>query len=334
MAANIRDVARLAGVSITTVSQILNKKQDFPVREETRKRVIDAARELHYIPNPIARSLVQQKTRLVGMAVPDLRNPFFTEIALGCQEAAAQRGYRLQIANTNEDFESELQQLHEFTAEKMDGIILVPAARRDSRKEQSSIFNLPIVNVDRKAGYPDIRGSVYVNSEKGAYEAVSYLLRRGRKRIAFLAGPLSSKTVTDRLEGFRKALEENGLSYSEKDVFEGGFEQNWGFMITEKIISSESPYDAFFCGDDLIALGAISALQKKGLQVPGDVAVIGFDDIFVSELIYPKLTTVRQPSYDLGLRSMELLIQNIESEQDVPEKIITLESEFITRESA
>lgn len=304
----VRDVAARAQVDPSTVSRVLAGK---PARSETRQRVLQAAAELGYSPNAIARSLRLRHAFSVGVLVPDITNPFFAEVIDGAQAEAEQHGYFLLLMNTREDMETAQAYLRVLEESRVDGLMLATALTQDRLIEELRRKQVPFVLVNRRT---EEEGDHYVivDGQKGAYMAVEHLVRLGHRRIAHISGPLYTNTALDRLQGYRLALREFGLDFAEEYVAEAHFQQASGRRAMERLLQLRPRPTAVFCANDLIALGALSACHEAGLHVPGDVSLVGFNDIELASQISPPLTTVAAWPRRMGAEAARMLIEHIE----------------------
>lgn len=331
--ATIRDVAKEAGVAPSTVSYVLNDTK--PVKEETRLKVLEAIDKLNYMPSAIARSLKTKTTSTIGLIIPDISNPFFSEITKGIEDVANESGYTVFICNTYENREKEEEYLKTLIQKEADGLIYVGAG--SFRNELLEKGSLPIVIVDRKINKEmDNYGDVLVDNEGGAYDATSYFIKKGHKDITLLSGPLDISTYNERLSGYKRALIENNIKFSEKLVYQilqKHININGGYEVMEKIIKDRKVTEAIFATNDLIAIGAIKSLQENGFHIPRDVKIIGFDDIYPSSLITPALTTVAQPKYEMGARAMKMLYDLMNNSNKAKTTII-LDTDIVIRGSA
>lgn len=330
MAVTIKDIARLGGVSIATVSKIINNKCD-DTGKETVDRIRKIIKENGYIPNSIARSMVTKTTKTLGLIIPDVCNPFFTELVRGAEDTANEKGFTIFMGNTDDDVSKEIRYIKSLEEKRVDGILLVGAAVRNKEKEKNMNITVPTVVIDRNVNFKGIKGSIEVDNFRGAYEAVKYLVGKGYKEIVFLSGPWDTKPTIDRYEGYKKALLDNNLKFDESNVYIGTYTKEFGEEIAQKIYRT-SRGKAFFCGNDLIAFGAVSVLKKRGLCIPEDISVMGFDDIDICTFISPELSTVRQPSYDIGCEGVKMLIDIIENKEAETHKII--KTKLVIRESS
>jgi LacI family transcriptional regulator len=328
----IKDIAKAAGVSTATVSMIFNHK-DKNISQATRERVLKIGKEFNYIPNSMARSLVTRQTKTLGLILPDITNPFFPEIARGAEDRARQSGYSIIICNTDDDVDRENSYLDMLSERIVDGIILTHSASRNKEKSDLDKCRLPIILIDRDYESPNIIGKVLVDNRQASYNGVNYLIEKGYTKIAYIAGPLNTKTALDRLEGYKKAIIQNNLQYDENLVLVGEYKSQWGSDAALSLIKSGNDFQAIFCGNDVIAIGAMKKLIEKGIKIPHDIAIMGFDDIYISSLVNPELTTIKQPNYKMGFESVSMMIDHL-GNKEIPEKNLILNTELIIRKSS
>ncbi|QXM06286.1 LacI family DNA-binding transcriptional regulator [Crassaminicella indica] len=331
MKITIKDIANEAGVSIATVSKILNKKDD-NISEKTRQKVLAIIKEKNYIPNTIARSLVTKQTKTIGLVIPDITNPFFPELVRGAEDCASACGYNIFFCNTDDKIEKEEKYINMLVEKMVDGIIFTQSANNNEGFNHLSQIKKPMVLIDRDVDIPNIKGKVLVDNFNGACEGVKYLIKSGYKKIAFISGPFSTKTSLDRLEGYKKALEENNLLFDKELVLEGEYKEEWGNKAIGILIRNKILFDAIFCANDIIALSAMKSLKEAGMRIPQDVAVLGYDDIYMAKLTDPALTTIRQPNYEMGYEAVKLLVEILENEK-VENTLIRLNTELVIRQS-
>lgn len=330
MPVTLKDVAAVAGVSIATVSKVLNGK-DFDIGKKTIEKVKRIAKEMDYRPNSMARSMKTKVSRTIGLIIPDVRNPFFTDLARGAEDSAHERGYSLLFCNSDNDLDKEMGYIETLVQKQVDGIALAPSINRDQKREEAFKIPLPIVTLDRDVYFPEVKGHIHTENETGAYTAVNYLISLGHERILFLSGQLDIGVSIERLAGYRRALKDNGIDFDETLLKEGEYSFEFGYDYTKEN-SLDPSITAVFCGNDLIALGVIKGLKEKGIQVPEEVSVVGFDDIFLSNINSPGLTTIRQPSYKLGFVTVQRLIDILEGVEH-PEFQLNIPLQLIIRES-
>lgn len=322
----LKDIARLANVSITTASYALNNRPE--VREETKKRVLDIAREYNYKPSGIARDLKMKKTKTIGLILSNLAGPFYTEIINGIEEITFSSGYNLVVCSSYGGKNSTA--VRYLKEKRTDGILLMASDIEDEIIFKSANSNFPIVLLDR-----DLKGdyiwSATVDNEKGAYKAVEHLIKLGYSNIGYLSGPNISLDNKQRYEGYKKALETNKLKLRNEWIIHGQFTRSGGYTAAQALIAKKSYPEAIFCANDEMAIGAIEAFGDAGIKVPDQIAIVGFDDIELATYITPSLTTVKHPKYLLGNTVTHMLIQALKNDFNISN--IKLDTQLIIRES-
>ena len=332
MAATMRDVAQQAGVSIKTVSRVVNNQGE--IADSTRQRVLEAIEDLGYRPSRVARALVTQRTHTIGLVVGDITNPFFPEIAKGVQDAARVSGYNVFLCNTDGNPEQELSTLESLADHAVDGIIIYPSYESIQNLTTFAAHYRPLVVVNYPFDHSDV-GLILVDNHKGARLAVDYLVDKGHTNIGMLTGIQSaSLDKVRRIQGFRDALYAHNLSVVE-DWIVPGLDPTFdsGYQATKNLLSEHPQITAIFAYNDLLALGAIRACNELGRSVPDDCAIIGFDDIQWASTSTPKLTTVRVDKYGLGQRSMNRILEMLD-QPDTEFPSVSLDVELCVRESA
>ncbi len=325
----IADVARVAGVSTMTVSRVINNKGD--VGKETRERVERAIAKLEYRPSEVARGLTNQRTRTLGLVVPDITNPFFPEIVRGAEDAAWERHYAVSLTNTVEDPDRERATLLHHEAHRVDGLIVCSARLPDGELIELLRRHSYSVLVNRKL---HLRGSssLEVDDAHGALLAVQHLFSSGHRRIGLLAGPVGrSVSARKRRRGYLDALASNGLRPDTSLIEECEPLEAGGHSAMHAVLKRRLDVEAIICYNDLVAVGAMEAAQELGICVPGDVAVVGCDDIRLASLMRPSLTTLRINKYELGRAAADLLFGLLEGESP---SHVTMKPELVVRSSA
>jgi len=327
------DVAREAGVSLMTVSRVINNKGD--VSSETRQRILEIISNLGYRPSGIARSLATQETYTIGLVVPDVSNPFFADITQGVERLAHSRGYHVFLCNTEEDPQRELAVIQSLEEKRVDGLILC-SPRLEEEKLINAIVKLPaVVLVNRRLhkAEQDTFDGVNLDDERCGQIAAHHLIQRGHQRIGFLTGPPASYSGAGRRRGFLAALQKAGITLDDDWVrpchpsVEGGHEAGCS------LLSAHPQLTALFCFNDLVAVGVLQACNELKRRVPQDLAIVGHDDIPVAALVSPALTTCRIPRFELGARAVKALLERL---RDCPDDCsqIVLQPELVIRESA
>ncbi|WP_167758850.1 LacI family DNA-binding transcriptional regulator [Thermaerobacter sp. FW80] len=330
LGATIRDVAQRAGVSQSTVSRVINERGY--VSDQTRRRVLEAARALNFRPNFLARSLVQKSTRTLGLVIPDITNPFFPAIVRGVEDAAARAGYTVLLTHTDDDPHREAEAVVQLRERWVDGMIIAPQAYQTSHLHDLVHSGVPTVFIDRVPPRLNV-DAVSSDNEHGAWLAVRHLVELGHRCIAHVAGPKTSPTAQARLRGYQRALAEAGISFKRDLVFEGGFRFEGGVYAAKQLLNRRPRPTAVFAANDLMALGVLHATTEAGVEVPHELAVVGFDDILPAVLVSPPLTTVAQNSYDLGARAVELLLDRISGRWQGPGRHVIVSPRLVVRGS-
>jgi LacI family transcriptional regulator len=325
----IFDVAKASGVSSSTVSRVLTGFAF--VKESTRKKVLERANALGYVANVQARSLAGGKSQIIGLLVPNLDNGYITEISCGIDEELAKANYDLMLYTTHHKRSKEAQYVHTIVNGPADGLILLVPLVSYSYLEILHEQRFPYVLVDQ---IDSSQQSAAVNSTnyQGAFEATSYLIALGHKRIGFVKGLTGLVSARERFEGYKDALNQHSLTLDEALLVAGDFEQHASREATKTLLSSAHPPSAIFACNDLSAYGVMEAIREAGLNISQDISVLGFDDIPQSSLTYPKLTTVRQPLRDMGRIAVELLLEQLNN-PGTELKQVTLETQLMLRDS-
>jgi LacI family transcriptional regulator len=325
----IKDVAREAGVSLGTASQAL---RDSPaVRDATRRRVRAVATRLRYQPSAVARGLVTRRTHTVGLLISDIANPFFIRAVRAVEDAAQENGYNVILCNTDEDPAKETQYLRVLMEKRVDGIILATTAGSLPAVREVRWRRIPLVLFDREL--PQVAtDTVKVDSVRGGQLATEHLLQLGHRRIAIIHGPVVRSTGAERLEGYLLALRTAGVPPDPALIREGNFKQDSGRDLARQLLDLVPPPTALFCTNNLMTVGALQTLGERGIRIPQDLSLVGYDDMEWWTLTHPPLTTVGQPVYELGREAMRLLLAQIEARRRRPQRVI-LKPELLTRES-
>lgn len=331
MAVTIKDIAQKANVSITTVSRVLNNKSK-GVGEETRKKILDIVEEYNYVPNAVAKGLVTKKTNILGLIIPDITNPYYPEIAKGVEDTANEYGYNIILCGTNNQIEKENNYIRILKEHYVAGIIYNSSySVNETTMKQLSNTNVPFVLVENDADSKDIM-RVYTDGEVGMEKLIDYLVEMGHKHIAYISGPKDSYTAAKRLKGYREALSSHGIEVEEHLIKYGQPTRSNGYDLTKELLRSKAKFTAIACFNDLMAVGALQKLRHKGIQVPLDVSVTGYDNVYVTKITTPKITTVEQPAYDMGCEAARMLIEKIENNK-IPNSPIKFEPKLKIRES-
>jgi LacI family transcriptional regulator len=329
----IRDVARLAGVSVATASAVVNRKGT--VSSKLTQRVLSAMEALDYHPDQVARSLKVRQTKTVGIVIPDATNPFFTDVIRGVEGEARAHGYALILCDSAEDPAQERLNLNTLFSRRVDGVLLAPT---DSYAAQDRLIHrrFPLVFFDRLP--PGFNGSAVVTDNFGAaYEATRHLISLGHERIAIIAGRLDLSNGLDRLEGFRKALQEAGLPLHDEYLLRGNFQLESGHQCGLELLRLSTPPTAVFSCNNQMTLGLMRALYENRVPCPERISVLGFDDFDWAANFSPRLTTVAQPTFEMGKQALQLLLRKMkafrEKTESFEEKVVALKAELRVRDS-
>lgn len=326
--ANIREVAQKAGVSVTTVSHVVNQTRF--VAPETEMRVRQAMQDLNYRPNTLARSLRRGETKTIGLILPDSANPFFAESARLLEEAAFNQSYSLILCNSNGDLDKELRYTDVLFNKQVDGIIFMAAG--DDTKSLLELINrkFPVVVVDRILDHLEVDAVITDNYQSGLL-ATRHLIENGHSRIAIIRGPSNLTPSAQRVTGYRQALTEAGISIDPHLEVTGDFHFGSGYKAAQQLLKTKSPSAIFAC-NDLMAIGALRAIREAGLSVPQDISLIGHDDIELASYTQPALTTMAQPIDVLAGTAIRYLLERIKQPDILPRRTI-LPNKLVVRQS-
>jgi LacI family transcriptional regulator len=301
------------------------------VSAELRERVLAAARDLHYEPNAVARSLKIKRSNAIGLIISDIANPFFTAVVRGVEDVANEQGYTLILGNTDEDPVKEEAYLRALAARRVDGLILAPAGEPHEYLDRLVRNSFPIVFLDREVPGLAIP-AVLLDSVHSARVAVRHLIRLGHTRIGMVAGRDRISSTIERVRGYREALAEAGIAFDPDLLVSGGSRTEAARDATDRLLDVQPRPTALFVGNNLMTIGAVAAVRARGLDIPGDVAVVGFDDFSWADVFRPRLTTVAQPTYELGRTAAEVLVRRLAGDLEGPMRVV-LRGELVIRES-
>jgi LacI family transcriptional regulator, galactose operon repressor len=333
VSASIKDVARRAGVSVGTVSNVLNRPQI--VAEETRKRILAAMDQLGFVPNGPARQLRAGRGRTVGLVVLDVTNPFFADVARGAEEAADQNEVMITLCNSAEDPDREQRYLRLLEQQRVLGLLISPVLDDEAEIERLARRGLPIVFIDRASSYN--RCSVSVDDVLGGRLALEHLIANGHRRLAVITGPLAVRQASDRLAGARAAAQEAGLPADCLDVLEGDHFSSAAGRANASILAKMDTRDrptGVFCANDLLAIGCLQGFVQYGLSVPNDVCIVGYDDIEFAGAAAVPLTSVRQPREEMGRVAVELLLAEVADSSGHSHREVVFKPELVVRQSS
>lgn len=323
----IQEVAKKAGVSVATVSRVLN--DNGPVSSNTRKKVQAVIDELNYQPNLLGRNLRRSETRMILVLLQNISNPFYSKIVKGMEDTAHENGYNVLICNTNTDIDLESIYLDFLKNKLVDGVIFTCTAMvTEEFNKLAKYYPVVLCNEYNK----DIKAPIVtIDNEIAGYEATSHLIKLGHKKIGMISVNNVGSSY-DRMKGYMRAIEEAGLEVNEDYIVYHTFSYKGGMRGIKQLFELDEPPTAIFCISDLIAVGAIKELKSKGLRVPNDVAIVGFDNNSIAPMYDPSITTIAQPRYDIGKKTMEIMLQRIKGSEN-NNYIVKLEHDLIIRES-
>jgi LacI family transcriptional regulator len=325
----IKEVAKHVGVSTATVSHVINNTRF--VSEKLRQKVLEAIEELNYHPNGIARSLVKRRTHTIGIIISDIMNPFYTAIVRGVEDVAHQRGYNVILCNTDEDPGKETIYFQVLMEKRIDGLVISTAFKDGVHPFLSKLKMIPVVSIVRKIEGLD-GDAVVGDNVGGAYKAVQHLIESGHRRIGMISGPAGLSSGFERLEGYKKALEEHEIPIDPSLVKYGDFKRESGFHLTQEMFQRQDPPSALFVANNQMALGVLSALNELKIRIPRDLSLISFDNMEWYSFLNPPITTVEHSPYLMGRTAGEMLLRRIAKKRKRP-KTITIQSDLSIRGS-
>jgi len=332
--ATIKDVAALAGVSIATVSRYINNSSY--VSEEIAERISNAINELDYVPNSVAISLKKTKTKTIGIIIPELYNVSFMDTVQAISDVAMLNGYQPIILSSDDDSESESKALDFLLSKRVDGLIIAAAGGNEEKILKINKSKIPVVLLDRDDINDDknvLIDSVVLDNFNGSYKMLNYLISLGHKRIAIIAGKKNSVISNERLRGYIKALEHNGIDVNDEYIYFGHFGFESGYKLAREIIMSPLRPTAIYTVNNILALGVISALNEMNMPIPKSMSVCAFGDFKYSGVLNPTLTVINQMAYNIGETTAKLLLEKIHSSETWKPRRIVIETEIIIRNS-
>ncbi|KOC99193.1 transcriptional regulator [Vibrio parahaemolyticus] len=329
--ATMKDIAKLAGVSTSTVSHVINKTRF--VSEEISERVNNAAKELnYYAPSALARSLKVNRTKTIGMLVTTSTNPFFGEVVKGVERSCYHKGYSLILCNTEGDNERMRQSINTLLQKRVDGLILMCSSLEGERIDVFERYpDIPVVVMDWG---PMLFTSdkIQDNSLRGGYLAAKYLIDCGHTEIGCITGPLIKHQAQMRYEGYKRAMNEVGLEFNANWIIESDFECEGGYQAFKKMAERGKLPSSIFVSNDMMAMGVINAANELDIKVPDDLSIIGYDDIHIAKFMSPSLTTIHQPKYRLGQAAVETLVRRLDDKSNEAQ-VVQLEPTLVVRNS-
>lgn len=329
--ATLKDVARAADVSVSTASRVFNNPEK--VHPETRAQVREAVDTLGYQPSRVARRLrlKEGKASLLGLVIPDIQNPFFADVTRGVEDVAREHDYALILSNSDEDPDKQRLAVDTLKTEDVDGVIVPPVRMNDPEVKRLVDSDIAVVCVDRRMENARV-DTILSDNRKGAYEAVDHLINLGHERIGFIGGISHISTLIERRKGYKQALRDHNLAVDPALIKEGEHRHERGKRHTEALLDLDRPPTAIFTGNNLTTLGTLSALHQHGVEVPAEMALVGYDDVPWAQALNPPPTVVDQPGYEMGSRAAELLLQRLDTPDRSP-TVVTLQPKLIVRQS-
>lgn len=318
----IYDIAKKANCSAMTVSRVINNTGR--VSEATRRRILRIMKEMNYVPNTMARSLVLQETRILSLIITDITNPFYTSLARGAEDAALQLGYKLLLANSDENVEKEKEYIETMLSTRVDGVLFAPSSDASlTNLQRFTHQGIPLVLLDREV--PGIECDTVLGDNVGGARALTeHLIELGHRRIAFINGSSSVSTARLRMQGYREALERHHIPYDTAIVAEADYKKTDVSRVMERLLGHVDRPTALFAANNFLALSAIRYCQTKGIRVPEDISVCCFDELEANFVVNPFMTVIAQPAYEFGYTGIQLLVNRIQQKtsQQPPNKIM------------
>ncbi|MBI6872590.1 substrate-binding domain-containing protein [Clostridium aciditolerans] len=334
MSATINDIAGKAGVSLTTVSRVLNDSGY--VKKETKIRVLKAIEELNYTPSAIARSLSKSKTNTIGVLIPEINNQFYGEVIKGVSQVADECGLNIILCNTDENIQKELKALKLLKEQRIRGIIIAPTSVEDDQNGEYlktiEQLGIPVVLLDGHVKHSDFSG-VFVDNIKGAFDGTEALIKAGHKKIAIITGRMNSDAAQNRLIGYKKALAINNIDIDDKYILFGDYGQESAYRCTKEIIEMEDRPTAIFISSNKMTIGCVKAIRSHKLRIPEDIAIVGFDKVDILNSLGMNISFIDGPTTELGIASMKILVENLKGKQDSKVKNITLIPKLVLKGS-
>lgn len=329
----LADIAKKLKISSSTVSRALSDHPD--ISKDTKEKVKALAEKLNYVPNPIAQSLKKNRTSTIGILVPEIKHDFFSSAISGIEEVAYQHGYTIILNQSNESYEREVVNTNTLMHHRVAGVIASISQNTINGDHFNLLLerNIPLVFFDRVCENVHAN-KVVIDDESSAYKAVKYLIEKGYKKIAHFAGPKELYICKMRLNGYKTALTDSGLQTQSDLILYGGLHESDGYHSMDILITNNMIPDSVFCINDPVAIGAFQRIKEAGLKIPEDIGILGFSNNKITSLVDPPITTVNQPSYEMGKKAAEILIDLIKHKNKIREaSTIILEAELIIRDS-
>ncbi len=335
MKVTLKTIAESIGISITTVSRVLSgHAKQYRINSNTENQIIRKAKELGYIPNQIARSLRIQRSNIIGLIIPDISNPFFASLARVIANEAHKKNYSIILSDTQEDIQLEIESINLLLSRKVDGVIICPTGNVDNYNHIEELIktNLPIVVVDRHI--PGLKCPFVISDNfRGAYEATKYLLNKNHQNIACIQGPPNTSVNDNRVNGFKKALNDKQIDFNDAIIIGDSFGERNGYVSAKMLLSKNPRPSAIFACSNLISLGAIRAIFEEGLKIPADISMISFDDQPYSEFLATPMTVVVQQTREMGQIGFKLLFARLSHGSPQSSEGVILPTKLVKRKS-
>ncbi len=328
----LKDIAERAGVHPSTVSRVLRGKENLPISDETRQRILSVAKELNYQPDQLARAFRLGKTHTIGLLIPDIANPFFSRIARSIEIASYKADYNLVVCNTDEEQEKENHFVNTLLRRGVDGLIIAPVQDADAHIKDLCERHFPLVLIDRC--FDDIdTNAVISDNETAAYNAISYLAKANHRRIGFVSGRQNIYTIRKRLVGYKRAILDFDLDDDPSLMSGYGYNVESGYHATLKLLSMQNPPTALMISGNLISVGTMKAISEKHLSIPEDISVVGFTDFISVPYWSAPLTTVTHPIEEMGVKAFDILFRRMESSEPLANEKVVIKTQFEIRQS-
>jgi len=333
MSVTVKDIASKLGISVSTVSRVLNDKAEkYRISTKTKKLVLQTAEELNYRPNFLARGLRLKKTKTIGLIIPDISNPFFAHVTRMIQLAIYKSGYSLIVCNTDENIDIEVEEIELLRSKGVDGFIILPVGTEYNHIEKLIQDKIPLVLLDRC--FDELQtNAVIVDNYLGAYNAVQHLIENGHKRIAIIQGLPNTYTNNERVTGYKMALKDNKIPIDENLIVGNDFRKENGYIETKFLLNIDNPPSAIFTTSDLITLGALKAIFEEGIRIPEEISLVAFDEIEFAPFLIAPLSVVSQPKDLMGEIAVKILIDDIHGKTNEEKQRIVLKPKLIVRQS-
>ena len=330
MAITMKDIAQKAGVSVVTVSRAFNNKPDISIK--TKENIKKIAQELNYTPDALAKSLITGKTKTIGIVLPAM-DPFYAEVLDGISKETRERGYGVVVCNSHANADQEIELLRFLRGKRVDGMLIYPVQEDSRYIVELRNSPVPFVFLNRHAD--ELKCDYVINDNVyGAFLAVNHLIQKGHQKIIYICAKPYASSGMERISGCQKAIQENGLSADALNVVTCGETIEACYNLVSELIKQKEQLNALFVWDDKLAIGARKAIFEAGKQIPQDIAIVGYDDIEISEFLFPSLTTIRQPSFEIGETAAKILIDKLENNEEKELKQIVLKPKLMVRETA